>query len=197
MAAQGTSAALVWDLTESSLRGVPVWHERALTSGGAVSTLYPIQQYLDATDTTFGYVNIYAMGVRDGFRGATLYELKEDQSLGNLDVFDFGTGQTFKELTFQYLRAEGSPLMPNKVRLRFTDNVTLAELFSSTAGAFTSLGEIDLTSIQSKTAEWRRLGRYNEDVTFKVRFEADYVLNEFNPSSGNKAVSIIEGYFVL
>lgn len=197
VAAQGTASALVYDLTESQLVGANTWHERAMTSGGAISTAYPIQQYLDAADTTFGYVNTYAMGVRDGFRGATLYQMEPDQSLGNLDVFDFGTGQTFKEFSFQYLRSEGSSVMPKKIRLRFTDNVTTAELFSSTNGTPVSLGVIDLTSIESKTAEWRRLGRYNEDVTFKVRFEADYVVNEFNPSFGNKPVSIIEGYFTV
>lgn len=199
VAAQGASPPIVWDQTESLTKGVDIWHDRALTSGGSqIANFYPIQQYLDATDASFGYVQVYAMGVRDAFRGATLYQLEEDQTLGNAAVFALAASQTFKQFTFQYLRAEGDPLKPKKVRFRFTDNVTNVELFYTTDGStFSSLGAFDLTNIESKTAEWRRLGRFNEDVSFRLRYEADYEVNELNPAFGNKAVSVIEGYFVV
>lgn len=196
VAAQGASTALVLDLTETTLRGVGMWHERALTSSGTIlSNFYPIQQYLDATDATFGYVTVYAMGVRDAFRGATLYKIEEEETLGNAAVFDTTASQTFKQFTFQFIRSSGDPVNLNKIRLRFTDNVTTAELFYSTDGiTYTTLGSFDLTNVDSKTAEWRRIGRFNNDVSFRVRFEADYVLNDSNPQLGNKAVSVIEGY---
>lgn len=197
VAAQGSIPALVLDLTETSMRGFGVWHQRALTSAGSpIANFYPIQQYLDATDSETGYVSVYAMGVRDAFRGATLYKLEEDQTLGNAAVFDGSASQTFKQFTFQFIRNSGDPVTIKSIRLRFTDNVTTAELFYSIDGTtYTTLGSFDLTNIDSKTAGWRRIGRFNEDVSFRVIYEADYVVDDINPQAGNKAVSVIEGYF--
>lgn len=188
---------IVLDLTETLIKGAPMWHYRAVASGlGGFISSY-IYKYLDISDIpSSGVGSVFALGVRDGFRGATIYKARLDQSYGNSEVFDLTTSdENLFSYTFPFIRADGEPVDLKRVRLRFTDNVTEVELFITEDGTtFTSLGSFDLTNIDSKTAEWRRIGRVNEDAAFKVHYKTDYVSNQLNAGFGNKAGSLIEGY---
>lgn len=189
-------AAYVFDLTETQIQGAPIWHQRAINDGTGFSDNY-IQKYLDSNDAQFNQVLIAFGGRAPGLR-ATVYIEDEAQSYGNGYVFD---NTLFNQNGFQYvwpyLRSDGDPVKIQALRLRFADYVTTVELFvSESGGAFVSLGEFDLTTYDTKTAEWRRLGRFEDDVTFKVLFSTEYTIG-FNPEDGNQACSIIEGYYLV
>lgn len=188
---------IVLDLTETLIKGAPMWHYRAVASGlGGFISSY-IYKYLDISDIpSSGVGSVFALGARGGFRGATIYKAELDQSYGNSEVFDLTTSdENLFSYTFPFIRADGEPVDLKRVRLRFTDNVTEVELFITEDGTtFASLGSFDLTNIDSKTAEWRRIGRVNEDAAFKVHYKTDYVSNQLNAGAGNKAGSLIEGF---
>lgn len=181
----------VYDLTESMIKGVNVWHERKLDQGS--NTKYPIKKYLD--NQKYEYINdkIYALGLRDGVYLPAIYQIDTTQSIGAAQYFGDGDADTDIEYSFNFLRNQGDSVTIKKLRIRFTDGIKTAELFvTQGSNVFTSLGEIDLTTVDSKTAEWRRLGRFNSDASFKIKLIATSIggIEE----DGNDPVSILEGF---
>lgn len=197
-ATSSVSQAFVYDFTESQIKGAPVWHFRAMYDGSGGFSTNKISKYLDISRAATNS-RLFAMGTYGSSNVAALYVSDQDESFGNSNVFNLSLSAENGFLyTFPFIRADANPVNMKSVKLRFTEDVTTVTLYVSTDGSsFTSLGEIDLTNVNSKTAEWRRLGRFNEDALFKVLYQTDWALNELNPQLGNKAGSLIEGYFVV
>lgn len=179
----------VLDYTETKIKGYPVWHRRGVYDGNGGFDNFGI----------LFYEGSFILGVQGSSRDAAIYNIDggvRSSCWGN--SYQFGlttTNENGFSFSFPFIRNEGSATVIKKVRLRFSDYVTNAELFSSVDGEiFVSLGVIDLTDIDSKTAEWRRLGRYNQDVMFRVVWSTE-LFDSLNPDQGNRGSNLIEGYF--
>jgi len=178
------------DITESRMRGYPVWHRRGMVldadNDSVVNGSYPIVSYVNNNNLSNV---VQAIGLNLDTDTTTLYNVLENSSLNEASFFDIDPVEVrVFEYSFPIIRNDSEPLFIKSISLGFNDNVATAELMQSIDGEnYTSLGEFDLTTITSHRAEWRRLGRYETDVVFKVRTTT---VEETKP------MTIIDGYYM-
>lgn len=172
-----------YDITESRLRGYPIWHARDYVEvDSGLSYDYPIVHY------QAGARLLIALGYSED-ADETVVCLVDQASCLNEASF-FGITQPVErqfEYSFPFIRNNSDPFSIRSVSLTFNENIKEAELFQSTNGVdFVSLGEYDLSAYTSNTAAWRRIGRFETDVMFKVVFK---------PVSTSQPLVLIDGYF--
>ncbi len=177
-------ASRTYDLTESRLRGYPVWHTRDYiqTSDGELSYDYPIVHYQSASRL------LMAFGYSEDSAETSLVLVDQASCLNEASFF--GITQSVErhfEFTFPYIRNDSKPFTIKSVSLMFNGNAKEVELFQTTDGVnYVSLGEIDISGNTSNVGEWRRIGRFEADVSFKIRFA---------PTTDTDPLVIIGGFF--
>ena len=170
--AQGTATdPLVLDYTETQIKGVPVWHRRTFSASG----VWPIYEYFSTSESTSSFdAEGFAMGIRNsGFKGTTLYQVKNNEIIGDPSEFDMAGLTRSMTYTFPAIRAGGDPFFIKSIRMMWSGSVQNVELFVTTDNnSFSSLGSFDLTTSTTKVAEWRRVNRFSDQAGFKIVFDS-------------------------
>ena len=191
-----TQKTMVYDITESSLKGFPVWHTRGYvdeTSPSELLEYYPVKYAsIDTAESSGSSIDVQfilqkydSSGAVDGCQIGSLSEnrtIDMSQSItGAVAGFSYG---------FPFIRDGGDSVKIKSVRLRFNENVNKVELLSSETGEVSdqlSHGVIDMTAQGNvRSCEWRRINRFSSQVMFTLR------ITEIG--SYNKQTSVFDGH---
>ena len=186
----GADFCYIYDATESALRGYPMWQRRGFvkdTDNQELLNNYPIVEYFSFIST--GPQQLWAFGYNKDNDTTYIYSILENSSLNIASFFDTPVdNERIFEYSFPLLRDSSSPIIIKSISIGFNENVSTAELLQTTDGvSFASLGVVDITSVTTNRAEWRRIGRYEVDVSYKIRAT---VIDTTKP------FAIIDGYYI-
>lgn len=174
-----TRATLVYDITESTLKGFPVWHTRGYVSSTDLSDTtdyYPVKYAsIDTAESSGSDIDVQFILQKytstGAINGCQIGTLNENRTFDMSQEIDGSTaGFTY---SFPFIRDGADPVRVKSVRMRFNENVNKVELLSSETGRTNDLlshGEIDMSSQGNvRTCQWRRINRFSSQVMFTLR----------------------------